>query len=109
MRIAYLECFSGISGDMFLDALLDAGVPFELFQKTVAGLNLGAELEHSRVHRGGVAATKLDVVVNGQKDMTREEFWAQQHSGFHQSEPQYPHGHRHDEHHGRGLSEILRI
>ena len=43
MRIAYLECFSGISGDMFLGALLDAGVPFELFQKTVAGLNIGAD------------------------------------------------------------------
>ncbi len=42
MRIAYLDCFSGISGDMFLGALLDAGVPFELFQKTVAGLNIGA-------------------------------------------------------------------
>jgi len=81
MRIAYLECFSGISGDMFLGALLDAGVPFELFQKTVAGLNIGAELEHSRVHRGGISATKFDVVVNGQKDMPREEFWAQQHVG----------------------------
>ena len=79
MRIAYLECFSGISGDMFLGALLDAGVPFELFQKTVAGLNIGAELEHSRVDRGGVSATKFDVVVNGQKDMPREEFWAQHH------------------------------
>ena len=81
MRIAYLECFSGISGDMFLGALLDAGVPFELFQKTVAGLNIGAELEHSRVDRGGVSATKFDVVINGQKDMPREEFWAQQHAG----------------------------
>src|ERR1022692_598454 len=80
MRIAYLECFSGISGDMFLGALLDAGVPFELFQKTVAGLNIGAELEHSRVRRGGIAATKFDVVVNGRKDMPREEFWAQQHA-----------------------------
>ncbi len=42
MRIAYLDCFSGISGDMFLGALLDAGVPFEFFQKTVAELNIGA-------------------------------------------------------------------
>jgi len=77
MRIAYLDCFSGISGDMFLGALLDAGVPFELFQKTVAELNVGAKLERSRVDRGGVSATKLDVIVNGKKDMPREEFWAQ--------------------------------
>src|ERR1022692_2086142 len=96
MRIAYLECFSGISGDMFLGALLDAGVPFELFQKTVAGLNIDAELEHSRVDRGGISATKLDVVVNGQKDMPREEFWAQQHAGSHESEP--GHAHRSEEH-----------
>jgi uncharacterized protein (TIGR00299 family) protein len=109
MRIAYLECFSGISGDMFLGALLDAGVPFELFQKTVAGLNLGAELEHSRVHRGGIAATKLDVVVNGQKDLPREEFWEQQHANSHDSEPQHAHDHSHDQHHGRSLSEILSI
>jgi uncharacterized protein (TIGR00299 family) protein len=109
MRIAYLECFSGISGDMFLGALLDAGVPFELFQKTVAGLNIGAELEHSRVDRGGVSATKFDVVVNGQKDMPREEFWAHQHAGAHQ--PELPHAHKpaRSEQHGRSLSEILRI
>jgi pyridinium-3,5-bisthiocarboxylic acid mononucleotide nickel chelatase len=109
MRIAYLECFSGISGDMFLGALLDAGVPFELFQKTVAGLNIGAELEHSRVHRGGISATKFDVVVNGRKDMPREEFWAQQHAGPHESEAQHAHKHSRDRHQARSLSEILRI
>ena len=76
MRIAYLDCFSGISGDMFLGALLDAGVPFELFEKTVAELNVGAKLERSRVDRAGIAATKLDVIVDGEKDMPREEFWA---------------------------------
>ena len=76
MRIAYLDCFSGISGDMFLGALLDAGVPFELLQKTVADLNIGAALEMSRVDRGGISGTKLDVIVDGEKDMPREEFWA---------------------------------
>src|SRR5271166_2321094 len=79
MRIAYLDCFSGISGDMFLGALLDAGVPFELFQKTVADLNIGAALELSRVDRAGISATKLDVVVNGKNDMPREELWAHLH------------------------------
>ena len=105
MRIAYLECFSGISGDMFLGALLDAGLPFELFQKTVVGLNIGAELEQSRVTRAGLAATKFDVVINGQKDMPREEFWARQHGNPHESE----HKHGHDQPHGRSLSDILRI
>jgi hypothetical protein len=78
MRIAYLDCFSGISGDMFLGALLDAGVAFELFEKTVAELNVGAKLERSRVDRAGIAATKLDVIVAGEKDMPREEFWQRQ-------------------------------
>jgi uncharacterized protein (TIGR00299 family) protein len=105
MRIAYLECFSGISGDMFLGALLDAGLPFELFQETVAGLNIGAELEQSRVTRAGLAATKFDVVINGQKDMPREEFWARQHGNSHESE----HKHSHDQQHSRSLSDILRI
>ncbi len=67
MRIAYLDCFSGISGDMFLGALLDAGVPFALFEKTVEDLNIGATLEIARVERGGISATKLDVIVNGEK------------------------------------------
>ena len=75
MRITYLDCSSGISGDMFLGALLDAGVPFALFEKTVADLNIGATLEISRVDRGGISATKLDVVVGGEKDMPREEYW----------------------------------
>ena len=58
MRIAYLDCFSGISGDMFFGALVDAGVPARLFEDTVAALNLGARLEISRVDRGGISATK---------------------------------------------------
>src|SRR5271165_2982124 len=104
MRIAYLDCFSGISGDMFLGALLDAGVPFELFQKTVAELNIGASLEISHVVRAGIAATKLDVLVNGEKDQPREQFWADHHAQGepHHSGDTHATGHRH-------LSDILRI
>ena len=96
MRIAYLDCFSGISGDMFLGALLDAGVSFDLLQKTAASLKVDATLELSHVARAGIAASKLDVVVHGEKDKPREEFWVdhQTHGDF---------GHRP---HGRGLGEI---
>jgi uncharacterized protein (TIGR00299 family) protein len=62
MRIGYLECFAGISGDMLLGALVDAGVPLELLEKTTADLNVGARLEARKVSRGGLAATKVDVV-----------------------------------------------
>jgi len=78
MRIAYLECFSGISGDMFLGALVDAGIPPKLLEETVAALGVGARLEVSKVMRSGISATKVDVWVDGEKDMPREEYWARQ-------------------------------
>jgi hypothetical protein len=62
MRIGYLECFSGISGDMLLGAQVDAGVPFALLEETTAALNVGARLEVRRVSRGGLAGTKVDVI-----------------------------------------------
>jgi pyridinium-3,5-bisthiocarboxylic acid mononucleotide nickel chelatase len=77
MRIAYLECFSGISGDMFVGALVDAGVPPEVFTRTVKALGVDARLEISRVDRSGISATKVDVIAAGEKELPREEFWAQ--------------------------------
>jgi uncharacterized protein (TIGR00299 family) protein len=100
MRIAYLECFSGISGDMFMGALVDAGVPQRLFEQTVAALNLAAHLEISRVVRGGISATKVDVYVDGEKDMPREEFWGSQVAGAQPEAVNHHHEHpRHDEDH----------
>ena len=120
MRIAYLDCFSGISGDMFLAALIDAGVSPKLFEDTVAGLNIGARLEISKVNRSGITATKVDVIVNGKKDSPREaKTPAQDHThdhGHHHHE--HPHAHDHDHHHepnthdrphGRGLTEIREL
>ena len=62
MRIGYLECFSGISGDMLLGALVDAGVSFALLEETAAALKVGARLEIRKVIRGGIAASKVDVI-----------------------------------------------
>ncbi len=131
MRIAYLECFSGISGDMFLGALIDAGVAPRLLQETVAALGVGARLEISRAVRSGIAATKVDVYVDGEKDLPREEYWERQaamqipaigddHGHQHPHDHKDPHEH-HDERasrplphehphsHGRGLTEIRGI
>src|SRR5216683_1146202 len=96
MRIAYLECFSGISGDMFMGALVDAGVPQRLLEETVAALNLAAHLEISRVVRSGISATKVDVYVDGEKDMPRDEFWGSQIAG---SQPEAVNQHHEHPHH----------
>ena len=103
MRIAYLDCFSGISGDMFLGALVEAGVSPKLFEDTVAALNVGARLEISRVQRGGISATKVDVYAQGEKDLPREIFWEQQHG------QELQHRHKHNHQHSRELTEIREI
>jgi uncharacterized protein (TIGR00299 family) protein len=102
MRIAYLECFSGISGDMFLGALVDAGVPARVLEEAVAALGVGAQLEISRVVRSGISATKADVWVGGEKDLPREEYWErEEHAHSHEHSDREHHEHDHEpEHHG---------
>lgn len=68
MRIAYLDCFSGISGDMFLGAAVDAGVPMEKLQSVAQSLGVAAELKATRVMRGGISAMKIDVLIAGDPD-----------------------------------------
>lgn len=62
-RILYIDCFSGISGDMLLGALVDAGVPLERLQAELGRLGLGAEitLRTEKVMRGGMSALKVHV------------------------------------------------
>jgi uncharacterized protein (TIGR00299 family) protein len=65
MRIAYLDCFAGISGDMLLGALLDAGVPASVLHAAAAALDLGASLKIETVDRSGISAKKVNVLENG--------------------------------------------
>ncbi len=103
-RIAYLDGFSGISGDMFLGALLDAGVPVELFQKTVEALNVGAMLEITRVNRSGISATKADVLVKGKAENPREHNpHPFHHEDEHAHQHSHPHTHSHEHQHESGV------
>jgi pyridinium-3,5-bisthiocarboxylic acid mononucleotide nickel chelatase len=61
-RILYFDCFSGISGDMALGALLDAGLPLDDLRQALGSLALGdAHVHADRVLRAGVSATKFSV------------------------------------------------
>jgi uncharacterized protein (TIGR00299 family) protein len=63
-RILYLDCFAGISGDMFLALLLDLGFPELELREGLAGLDLpGWELSVDRQAAGVIAATGITVVV----------------------------------------------
>ncbi len=61
MRVAHFDCFSGISGDMTLAALFDAGVPQEPVLGAIASLGLPVNVEVEKVHKGGFAATHVRV------------------------------------------------
>jgi uncharacterized protein (TIGR00299 family) protein len=62
MTTAYLDCFSGISGDMTLGALVDAGVSIDALRSELTKLNLsGYEITAEKVLRSGLSATKVHV------------------------------------------------
>jgi len=98
MRIAYIECFSGISGDMTVGALLHAGITEELLQQAVAALNIGAELRVRRLDRRGISATKFDVLVNGEL-ADRVDDSGHVHPHEHEHTHAQDHAHRHDHPH----------
>ena len=64
MKIAYFDCFSGISGDMTVGALLDAGLKIETLEKELKKLGLtGYQLEVNKVVKKGISATKFKVKI----------------------------------------------
>ena len=65
MKTAYLDCFSGISGDMFVGALLDAGLPFDKLEKALGSLPLDSySLNMKREKRNEITATRFIVKTN---------------------------------------------
>jgi hypothetical protein len=72
MTLAYFDCFSGISGDMTLGALVDAGLSLEVLRAELAKLSLsGYTLSSEKVRRSGLSATKVHVVLDDKKQPAR--------------------------------------
>lgn len=104
MRIAYLDCFAGISGDMFLGALLDAGLAPQVLHDAIASLNLGASLKIEKTDRSGISAIRA-LVFDGTQ-------LAEQAAPAHTHAEPHTHDKKPEEkahHHGRHLSSIRKI
>ncbi len=67
MKICYFDAFSGISGDMTVGALLDAGADWSLVESSLHSLNLGATYQLEKTKRKGIAASKFRVLGGEQK------------------------------------------
>lgn len=108
-RTLYLDCFAGISGDMFLGGLLDCGLDFELLKSELAKLNVpGYELSLTRVDRSGISAAKFDVHLS--ETHVEAESVPHTHTHSHPHEHTHSHAHGEVEHsHHRALSDIKRL
>src|SRR5262245_42672745 len=101
-RVLYFDCFSGLSGDMALGALLDAGLPFDDLQRALGSLALDdAHVHAHRVLRAGVAATKFSVHAT--------EHGAHEHRHDHHGAHDHHHGQAHGDGAHRNLEEIFHL
>jgi uncharacterized protein (TIGR00299 family) protein len=94
--VAYLDCPTGIAGDMCLGALVSAGVPLEYLQNIVHQLGLDREVKlwTESVHRGGIAATKMHVELLDHSGAEPPTIAAEQSH----SHSDHGHSHSHEEH-----------
>ncbi len=72
MKIAYLDCFSGISGDMFVGSLLDAGLPFEKLETILTGLKIsGYKISAKKEGRNNIFGTRFLVSLQEEDQKVR--------------------------------------
>jgi pyridinium-3,5-bisthiocarboxylic acid mononucleotide nickel chelatase len=110
MKTLYFDCFSGISGDMTIGALLDLGVGLDYLKAELGKLPVeGYDIQASRVVRANLSAMKFDVLVNGKKvDQEHEPHDHGHHHDHDEGDHSHPRDDHHsDHHHHHKASEIL--
>lgn len=105
MRIAYLDCFAGIAGDMFLGALVDAGVPRSVLEDATAAMQLGATLQFETVDRSGISATKVHVLEGNHLADDFEAATQQRFAQPYTQQPKTQHHHRLGHAHPHGVED----
>ena len=103
MKTLYLDIFSGISGDMFIGALIDLGVDARQLERELKKLKLGGyHLHVARKQTSGIAGVKFDVHLTD----------AHEHHHGHHPDHSHDHHHGHDRHHhdeNRTFAEIKKL
>lgn len=103
MRVLYFDCFSGISGDMTLGALLDLGLDHNTFLCELDKLKVeGYSIEIKRVVRNGISGTDVNVILAGdnkEQVCHDEKGHVQGHDGGHNHENDHHHGDHHSHNH----------
>ncbi|MBS4219485.1 nickel pincer cofactor biosynthesis protein LarC [Bacillus sp. FJAT-49711] len=91
MKALYIDCFSGISGDMMVGALIDAGASPEKIERELQKINVsGYEIKCTRVVKEGISSIKFDVIL--------DEEHSHDHDHHHHEHTHHHDGHSHDEH-----------
>lgn len=101
MKTLYLDIFSGISGDMFIGALMDLGVDAHQFEHELEKLGVdGYHLHVSRGQKSGIAGIKFDVHLEDDHDHHHDHGHAHHHERAHADHHHHGHSHSHEEEQG---------